>query len=81
MLTFINIFLILDFSIQFDGEWPICSSAQEAKADGIKLQVTEPKQHDTRGAYARKIEMEEYGEALILAQHYNLVCQIIFWTD
>ena len=23
--------------------------------------------------YARKIEMEEYGEALILAQHYNLV--------
>ena len=23
--------------------------------------------------YARKIEMEEYGEALILAQHYDLV--------
>jgi hypothetical protein len=23
--------------------------------------------------YSRKIEMEEYGEALILAQHYNLV--------
>lgn len=54
MLTFINIFLILDFSIQFDGEWPICSSAQEAKADGIKLQVTEPKQHDTRGALRKK---------------------------
>jgi hypothetical protein len=23
--------------------------------------------------FARKIEMEEYGEALILAQHYQLV--------